>query len=101
MNSVNTTFPHIITLSFDSSGIGYWTALDLATRNARVILACRSVQRGEAAVRRIKEETGSQNVVLKIVDMSDLTSVRKLADQINTEEKKLHILINNAGIPSL
>ncbi len=36
-----------------NAGIGYETALDLARRGARVILACRNTSKGEAACKEI------------------------------------------------
>ena len=80
------------------AGIGYTTALDLARRNARIILACRRLQAGETAAQKIRQETGNSNITAKYLDTSSLRSVRQFAEEINQEEKKLHILINNAGI---
>ena len=79
-------------------GIGYYTALDLAKRNARVILACRSKDRGQAAVYKIRALAGKDNVHLRLVDMSLMKSVRQFAEEIIKEESRIDILINNAGI---
>ncbi|XP_075772196.1 retinol dehydrogenase 13-like [Pelodiscus sinensis] len=78
-------------------GIGKCVALDLARRNARTILACRSRERGQAAVEEIRRATGNPHVRLCIVDTSSMASVRRFAQQIQQEEKRLDILVNNAG----
>ncbi|XP_069488529.1 retinol dehydrogenase 14-like [Ambystoma mexicanum] len=84
-----------------NTGIGKCVALDLARRNARVVLACRSRERGQEALVDIQKKTGSRNVVLRIIDTSSLASVRAFADQVLQEEKRLDILINNAGASGL
>lgn len=81
-----------------NSGIGKETALDLARRGARVILACRDEQRAEEAVREIKMRTGSNEVVYMHLDLAKLQSVRSFAETFLKKEARLDILINNAGI---
>merc|ERR1719391_36786 len=78
-----------------NSGIGLETAVDLAARGARVILACRNKQRGMAAVEKVKKETGNQNVELKELDLSSFVSVKKFAQDVNTTLGKVDILVNN------
>ena len=78
-------------------GIGYEAALDFAKRGARVILACRNKDKAEIARGKIIEETGNDNVVVKIVDLASLASVRAFAESINKTEKRLDVLVNNAG----
>ncbi|KAB0799020.1 hypothetical protein PPYR_06900 [Photinus pyralis] len=78
-------------------GIGFYTAQDLATRGARVILACRSKARAEEARRQIIQATHNQNVHVRIVDFASLKSVREFAKEINSSEERLDILVNNAG----
>ncbi|XP_040275388.1 retinol dehydrogenase 14-like isoform X2 [Bufo bufo] len=84
-----------------NTGIGKQVALDFARRNARVILACRSRDRGQKAVDEIKRETSNRNVILSILDTSSMASVRSFAEQILKEEKRLDILVNNAGASGL
>ncbi|XP_037533675.1 dehydrogenase/reductase SDR family member 13 [Nematolebias whitei] len=81
-----------------NTGIGKMTAIDLATRGARVILACRSKQRGEAALQEIKQESGSNQVVFMQLDLGSLKSVRSFAETFLKSEPRLDILINNAGV---
>ncbi|KAM6429717.1 retinol dehydrogenase 13-like [Rhynochetos jubatus] len=84
-----------------NSGIGKCVALDLARRNARTILACRNRERGQAAVEEIRAATGNAAVVLRLVDTSSLASVRAFAQAVLQEEKRLDVLVNNAGITGL
>ena len=79
-------------------GIGKETALDLARRGAKVILACRDIQKAEAALKEIVKKSGNENIAAKHVDLASLKSVRDFAEDINKNEPRLDILINNAGV---
>ncbi|XP_053372371.1 dehydrogenase/reductase SDR family member 13a.2 [Clarias gariepinus] len=81
-----------------NTGIGKATAMDLAGRGARVILACRNKQKAEAAISDIKKVTGSTDVVYMQLDLSSLKSVRSFAETFLKQESKLDVLINNAGL---
>nr|XP_022339322.1 retinol dehydrogenase 11-like [Crassostrea virginica] len=81
-----------------NTGVGFETALDLAKRNGRIILACRNREKGEVAKSRIIQLTGNTNVVFKQLDMSLMSSIREFVSIISTEEKAVDILINNAGV---
>ncbi|XP_034969671.1 retinol dehydrogenase 12 [Zootoca vivipara] len=81
-----------------NTGIGKETAEELARRGGRVILACRDVAKGEAAAHEIITKTGNQQVIVKKLDLCDSKSIRAFAEDFLKEEKKLHILINNAGV---
>ena len=81
-----------------NTGIGRETALDLASRGARVILACRDLAKAEEVAKEIQVKTGSSKVLVKEIDLASLKSVRNFAHEINQTEERLDILINNAGI---
>jgi NAD(P)-dependent dehydrogenase (short-subunit alcohol dehydrogenase family) len=80
-----------------NSGIGKETALGLAQMGARVVMVCRNVEKGEAALEEIRRECGSSQVDLLIADISSQTSVRALAGQIQQKCPRLDVLVNNAG----
>jgi NAD(P)-dependent dehydrogenase (short-subunit alcohol dehydrogenase family) len=81
-----------------NSGIGYETARVLARKGAAVIVACRSRERGEAAVWRITQETPEARAELMPLDVADLASVRRFAGEFAHCHDRLDLLINNAGI---
>jgi NAD(P)-dependent dehydrogenase (short-subunit alcohol dehydrogenase family) len=81
-----------------NSGIGYEMARALAHKKATVILACRDMDKGEAAVGQIAQEYPEAKAELLQLDLSDLASVRRFADQFTSHYESLDILINNAGI---
>ncbi|XP_060541101.1 dehydrogenase/reductase SDR family member 13-like [Pantherophis guttatus] len=81
-----------------NTGIGKATAVDLARRGARVILACRNKARGESAVYDIRRESGNSEVILMILDLGNLNSVRAFVQSFLKSEPRLDILINNAGV---
>ena len=81
-----------------NTGIGLETAVDLAKRGARVVLACRSVEKGQAAVEVVKSRSKNENVVFIQLDLASLKSVRDFSAKVLQDEARIDILINNAGV---
>ncbi|XP_069091246.1 retinol dehydrogenase 13 isoform X2 [Pleurodeles waltl] len=81
-----------------NTGIGKETALELAKRGGKIILACRDMNKCEEAAKEIRGKTLSHNVFAKHLDLASLKSVSEFAQKINEEEPHVDILINNAAI---
>jgi len=81
-----------------TNSIGLETAVDLARRGARLILACRSVERGERAAVQVRKRSGNKNVVFIQLDLASLDSIRAFAQKILEEEPYTNILVNNAAV---
>jgi len=86
-----------VVITGGNDGIGFQTALELARKDAELILVCRNEQKAEAAVERIKSSTGNSNVKYVLGDMSKQKSVRQAAEQIRKITDKIDVLLNNAG----
>jgi len=81
-----------------NTGIGKETAIELAKRNARVILACRNQEKGKNAAMYVRNESENKNVHFRQLDLSSFASIRKFTQKVLEEESLVDILINNAGI---
>lgn len=81
-----------------NSGIGWDAARVLAANGARVLLGCRSEERGNDAIARIRELHPDADVQLVQMDLADLDSVRDVAARVEREHERLDLLINNAGL---
>jgi dehydrogenase/reductase SDR family protein 12 len=88
-----------------NSGLGYAVTKELAKRNAEVHMICRNRERGERAQAQIVSETSGEsssqsksNVHLHIVDVSDISDVKRFASEFIASEKRMSTLINNAGV---
>ncbi|XP_029385171.1 retinol dehydrogenase 12, like [Echeneis naucrates] len=87
-----------VVITGGNTGIGKETAIDLAKRGAKVIIACRDMEKAQAAVKDIIEVSGNENVLCMKLDLADSKSIREFAEAVNKGEPKLNILINNAGV---
>jgi NAD(P)-dependent dehydrogenase (short-subunit alcohol dehydrogenase family) len=76
-----------------NSGLGLSTARELARAGAHVVLACRNLEKGEAAQR----EVGA-GAELEKLDLASLDSVREFAERFRGAHDGLDLLINNAGL---
>jgi NAD(P)-dependent dehydrogenase (short-subunit alcohol dehydrogenase family) len=81
-----------------NTGIGYETARMLALRGARVTLACRGREKGEAAVNRILKEFAGAAVSFEQLDLSDLKNIAAFATRYSEQHDRLDLLILNAGV---
>jgi len=88
----------VVLVTGGNTGLGYVTCQELLAKGAKVYLAGRQSQKSEDAIERLKKETGKDNVHLLPVDLSELKSVRTAAETFLSKEKRLDILINNAGV---
>jgi NAD(P)-dependent dehydrogenase (short-subunit alcohol dehydrogenase family) len=91
-----------------NSGMGLETVKALASAGCRVVLASRSVGRGQRAVQREIHQPGlgnysvpDANVVVKQLDLGDLDSVTAFAEDLNATEPRVDFLVLNAGIMAL
>jgi NAD(P)-dependent dehydrogenase (short-subunit alcohol dehydrogenase family) len=83
-----------------SSGIGFHTALELARRRARTLLACRDLGKAQQALERITEAVPGARGSVEIVplDLASLESVHEAATELADRTAVLDILVNNAGV---
>ncbi|MBB2903251.1 NAD(P)-dependent dehydrogenase (short-subunit alcohol dehydrogenase family) [Kineococcus radiotolerans] len=81
-----------------SDGIGFGIARRLAGAGAEVLLPVRNRTKGEAALARIREQHPTARVTLHDLDLSSLSSVSALGDELRAEGSPIHLLINNAGV---
>lgn len=81
-----------------ASGIGIETVRALATAGARVVIAARDRVKAEDAASTLQGDSGNQAIEVGQVDLASLASVRAFVGQFLASGRKLHLLINNAGI---
>ncbi len=77
-------------------GLGLETCRQLANLGIEVILTSRSQEKGEAAVKKLKQQ--GLDVTFHQLDVTDDISVQRLADLMRERFGQLDILVNNAGV---
>ncbi|KFY43769.1 hypothetical protein V495_03764, partial [Pseudogymnoascus sp. VKM F-4514 (FW-929)] len=89
---------HIVTGGY--SGVGQELAKILYSKNATVYIAGRSSQKGQESIESIKAAypTSTGHLHFLHLDLSDLSTIKKSAEEFTSKEKRLDVLTNNAGV---
>lgn len=88
-----------IVITGANTGIGLATAEKFVQQGHHVIIACRNLQKAEAAQQRI-QQAGSGKVEIIQLDLNSLEKVQQTAEDLLQRLDHIDVLINNAGMMS-
>jgi len=89
----------IVLITGSTDGVGRYVATKLAVAGAKVLIHGRNAARASALVEEIKRAGGRAPIFYQ-ADFSSLAEVRKLANAVLADHKRLDVLVSNAGIGS-
>jgi len=88
----------IIIVTGGNSGLGYESVKAFAMKGADVIMASRSMEKGQEARKEILKDVPRGEIKVMQLDLGDLESVKNFASEFKIVHTKLDVLLNNAGI---
>jgi len=88
----------VVVVTGATSGLGYESARILCEAGNDVILACRDEEKAKRAIAKIKQQTPNALATYIHLDLAELKSVRQFVEEFHALNKKLNVLINNAGV---
>ncbi|PAT02265.1 hypothetical protein CI105_02675 [Candidatus Izimaplasma bacterium ZiA1] len=98
INFVTDLSSKTIVVTGSNSGIGFESARLFASKNAIVIMAVRSIDRGQNAKDDILKEFPKANIIVMKLDLSDLKTVLDFSNELKSRNVVIDVLLNNAGI---
>jgi NAD(P)-dependent dehydrogenase (short-subunit alcohol dehydrogenase family) len=81
-----------------NTGVGYETALAFYEKGSHVVLACRSLEKANEAISKMKTTRGSGTLEAAQLDLANLAAIKQFAESLLQTHPQLHMLINNAGV---
>jgi len=81
-----------------NTGIGFSTCRHLLEHNARVYLGARSPAKGNEAIQHLKDITKKDDIHFLELDLADLPSIKRAADEFKSKEQRLDMLFNSGGV---
>lgn len=86
-----------VVITGGTSGIGEVAAETLAKKGARIILVARDKTRGDATLARLHNSAPNVAHSIYFADLTRLAEMKRVAAQIADQERRIDVLINNAG----
>ncbi|WP_272148531.1 oxidoreductase [Tenacibaculum aiptasiae] len=101
-NNIPNLSNKIAIITGGNTGLGYQISLELARKNATIIIACRTIDKGFTAINQI-EKTLNKKIDADVIrlDLTDINSVKEFTKEFTKKYNRLDMLINNAGVVSL
>jgi NAD(P)-dependent dehydrogenase (short-subunit alcohol dehydrogenase family) len=87
----------VVVITGATSGIGQVAAERLAGMGARIVQVARDRQRGEAAMDRLENIAPGLAHSIHYADLSLLSEMKRMGTEIARSERRVDVLINNAG----
>ena len=87
----------IVVITGATSGIGQVAAEKLASMGARIVQIARNRERGEAAMKRLRDIAPNTAHSIYYGDLSRISEMKRVAAEIAAAEPRIDVLINNAG----
>ena len=98
MYSVPDQTGKLIVVTGANSGTGQEATRRLAAAGAHLVMAVRTVAKGEQARAAILAQHPGAQIEVRRVDLADLASVREFTDGLLADGTPIDLLINNAGV---
>src|SRR5438132_1034499 len=98
MDAIPDQTGRLIVITGANSGTGKEAARRLAAAGARVVMAVRTVAKGEQALGEIVTSQPNAQLEVRHIDLADLASVKEFADGLAADGTPIDLLINNAGV---
>ncbi len=87
----------IVIITGGNSGLGFGSAEYLAKNHVKLILACRSVERGQNAKEKILQDVKDAEIDVMPLSLDSFRSIKNFADSFIKKYGELDVLVNNAG----
>lgn len=91
----------VVVVTGANSGLGFNTTRELALKGAKVIMACRNLEKGEIARQCILDEKVAVDPELWHLNLASLESINQFALKFAAAGSGLDLLINNAGLMAI
>ena len=84
-----------------NSGLGFEASKMFAEKNAHVVMACRSLEKGKKARKKIERKVGEVSLEVRKIDLASLESIKDFAQEYKANNDSLDVLCNNAGVMAI
>ncbi|KQQ94482.1 short-chain dehydrogenase [Leifsonia sp. Leaf325] len=88
----------LVVVTGANSGTGKEATRRLAAAGAHVVMAVRTIEKGEAARAEILDQFPGSSLEVRHIDLSELATVHAFADSLIADGRAVDTLVNNAGV---